>query len=94
MDDEAFQRSFNNVILRGRFNFTPNDNLKMETAAQFNILGYNIGDYRLNGEAFLNLENIGSLKLKAVSQLYEPTWLQSNLTLTRWTAQGIDMSID
>ncbi len=83
VDDEAVQRSFNNVILRGRFNFTPNDNLKVETAAQFNILGYNIGDYRLNGEAFFNLENIGSLKLKAISQLYEPTWLQSNLTLTQ-----------
>jgi hypothetical protein len=83
LDDEAIQRNFNNVILRGRFNFTPNENLKVETAAQFNILGYNIGDYRLNGEAFFNLENIGSLKLKAINQLYEPTWIQSNLTLTQ-----------
>jgi Putative porin len=88
VDDEVIQRNFNNIILRGRFNFTPNDNLKVETGAQFNILGYNVGDYRLNGEAFFNLENIGSLKLKAISQLYEPTWLQSNLTLTQkpfWT---------
>jgi Putative porin len=88
LDDEAIQRNFNNIILRGRFNFTPNENLKVETAAQFNILGYNIGDYRINGEAFFNLENIGSLKLKAVNQLYEPTWLQSNLSLTQkpfWT---------
>jgi Putative porin len=83
VDDEAIQRNFNNVILRGRFNFTPNENLKVETSAQFNILGYNIGDYRLNGEAFFNLENIGSLKLKAINQLYEPTWMQSNLTLTQ-----------
>ena len=83
VNQEVTQRNFNNVILRGRFNFTPNENLKVETYGHFNILGYNVGDYRLSGDLFFNLEKIGSLNLKAVSQLYEPTWLQSNLTLTQ-----------
>jgi Putative porin len=83
VDDEAQNRNFNNVILRGRFNFTPNENLKVETAGQFNAIGYNLGDYRLNGDLFFNLDKIGSLNVKAVSQLYKPTWMQSNLTLTQ-----------
>lgn len=83
LDDEAQNRNFNNIILRGRFNFTPNENLKVETAGQFNVIGYNLGDYRLNGDLFFKLDKIGSLNIKAVSQLYKPTWMQSNLTLTQ-----------
>jgi hypothetical protein len=88
VDEEASQRNFNNVILRGRFNFTPSENLKVETYAHFNALGYNVGDYRLSADLFFNLDKIGSLNLKAISQLYEPTWIQSNLSLTQknfWT---------
>lgn len=80
---EVIKQNYNNVILRGRWNFTPNDNLKVETYAHFNILGYNIGDYRLGGELFFNLKNLGSLNVKAVSQLYEPTLIQSELYLTQ-----------
>jgi hypothetical protein len=83
VDDEVENRNFNNIILRGRFNFTPNENLKVETSGQFNVIGYNLGDYRLNGEAFFNLDKIGSLNIKALSQLYKPTWMQSNLALTQ-----------
>ena len=51
----------------------------------FNILGYNLGDYRLAGELFLNLKNIGNLTVKAVNQLSEPTYLQDKLVLTQKT---------
>ena len=80
---ESTTKNLNNVIVKGRWNFTPNDNLKVETYAHFNILGYNLGDYRLAGELFFNLKNIGSLTAKAVNQLYAPSFLQDNLYLTQ-----------
>ena len=83
VSQEIIQRNFNNVILRGRWNFTPNDDLKVETYAHFNILGHNLGDYRLYGELYLNLKNIGSLTVKGLNQLYEPTYLQEELYLTQ-----------
>lgn len=83
VSQEVIQRNFNNVILRGRWNFTPNDDLKVETYAHFNILGHNIGDYRLNGELYLNLKNIGSLTVKGLNQLYEPTYVQEEMYLTQ-----------
>ncbi len=76
-------RNFNNVILRGRWNFTPNDNLKVETYAHFNVLGYNVGDYRLSGELFYNLKNVGSLRVKAINQLYEPSLIQNDIVITQ-----------
>ena len=83
VNQEIIQRTFNNVLLRGRWNFTPNDDLKVETYAHFNILGHNLGDYRLNGELYLNLKNIGSLTVKGLNQLYEPTYIQEEMYLTQ-----------
>ncbi|MBL7816301.1 MAG: hypothetical protein JNL70_14875 [Saprospiraceae bacterium] len=83
INQELGGRNLNNLILRGRWNFTPSDNLKVETYAHFNLLGYNAGDYRLNGELFYNLKNIGSLRAKAVSQLYEPSLLQDEIVITQ-----------
>lgn len=83
LNQEAFTQNINNVIVKGRWNFTPNENIKVETYAHFNILGYNIGDYRLNGEAFLNIKNIGSLTLKASNSLYAPSYLQTHAYLTQ-----------
>lgn len=83
VNQELGAKNFNNVILRGRWNFTPNDNLKVETYAHFNILGYNAGDYRLNGELFYNLKGIGSLTVKAINQLYEPSLIQDAIVITQ-----------
>ncbi len=83
INQELGGHNFNNVILRGRWNYTPSDNLKVETYAHFNILGHNIGDYRLYGELYYNLKNIGSLTVKALNQLYEPTLIQEQLVLTQ-----------
>ncbi len=80
---ESTTRNINNVIAKGRWNFTPNDNIKVETYAHFNLLGYNLGDYRLNGELSYTLKDIGSITAKAVNQLYEPTLVQSQLYLTQ-----------
>jgi hypothetical protein len=83
IDWESAKKNLNNIILRGRWNFTPNDNVKVETYAHLNILGYNVGDYRLSGELFYNLKNIGSLTVKGINQLYEPYYLQNTLYLTQ-----------
>ena len=88
VNPENGARNLQNLIAKGRWNFTPNDNIRLETYAHFNILGYNLGDYRLAGELFLNLKNIGNLTVKAVNQLSEPTYLQDKLVLTQkpfWT---------
>jgi hypothetical protein len=37
----------------------------------------------MSGSFYFNLKNIGSLHLKAVNQLYEPSFLQDNLVLTQ-----------
>ena len=78
-------KNLQNLIAKGRWNFMPNDNIRLETYAHFNILGYNLGDYRLAGALFLNLKNIGNLTVKAVNQLSEPTYLQDKLVLTQKT---------
>ena len=83
VSQEAISHNFNNVILRGRWNFTPNDNIKVETYGHFNVLGYNVGDYRMSGELYFNLKNIGSITVKAINQLYEPSYIQSEGYLTQ-----------
>jgi Putative porin len=83
LDWESSKKNINNIIVKGRWNFTPNDNVKVETYAHLNILGYNVGDYRLSGEMFYNLKNIGSLTVKGVNQLYEPFFIQNTLYLTQ-----------
>ncbi len=88
VNQENDGKNLQNLLLKGRWNFTPNDNMRLETYAHFNVLGYNLGDYRLTGELFLNLKNIGNLTVKAVNQLSEPTYLQDELVLTQkpfWT---------
>lgn len=83
VNQENGAKNLQNLIAKGRWNFTPNDNVRVETYAHFNILGYNLGDYRLAGELFLNLKNIGNLTVKAVNQLSEPSYLQDELVLTQ-----------
>ena len=83
VNQELGGRNFNNVLLRGRWNFTPSDNLRVETYAHFDVLGYNVGDYRLSGELFYNVKNIGSLTIRGVNQLYEPSLIQNNIVITQ-----------
>ncbi len=83
INQESGGENIQNLIAKGRWNYTPNDNMRLETYAHFNILGYNLGDYRLAGELFLNLKNIGNLTVKAVNQLSEPSYLQDELVLTQ-----------
>jgi Putative porin len=81
INQEMGGRNINNLLLRGRWNYTPNDNIKVETYTHFNVLGYNAGDYRLSGTLFFNWKNVGSLTAKAMSQLYEPSLIQDNFVV-------------
>jgi len=67
--------SINNLYLTGSLNFTPSERLKINTFGQFALLE-NAGDYRISGELFFDLKTIGNLRIEAVNQLYEPTFVQ------------------
>ena len=83
VQQEPMSFSRNNLIAMGRWNFTPTEVIKMETYAHLNLLGSNIGDYRISGDAYLNVRNVGSLKLSAVNQLYAPNLIQERLYVSQ-----------
>lgn len=71
-----------NLFLTARLNFSPGDRLRLNTYAHLGI-GANAGDYRLSGELFLNLKNIGTLQLEAVNQLYSPSLIPQRFYVTQ-----------
>jgi hypothetical protein len=83
VNQEIGGKNLQNLLVKGRWNFTPTDNMRLETYAHFNVLGYNLGDYRISGELFLNLKNVGNLTVKALNQLSEPSYIQDELVLTQ-----------
>lgn len=78
VNQEVTDFNFNNILLRGRFNFSPNRVLDIRTYAHFNILGKNLGDYKLQGDLQLNLQKLGKFNAQITNQLYDPTLLQQN----------------
>jgi hypothetical protein len=82
-ETDSSKRNINNIILKGRWKYTPSDDIKLDAYAHFTALGYNIGDYQLRGEMFFNLKNIGSLTVKGLNQLYEPSYIQNELFVTQ-----------
>ena len=74
----------NNLFLTGRLNFRPGSALQLNTSAHLGILG-NAGDYRINGQLFVDLKKVGSLKIEATNQLYRPTILQDQYFLSQQT---------
>lgn len=71
-----------NLFLTGRLNFSPSERLRLNTYAHLAI-GANAGDFRLNGELFLNLKKIGTLQVQAVNQLYSPSLLPQRFYVTQ-----------
>lgn len=82
LDMEVADSVVNNLFLTGKLNFRPGPALQLNTSAHLGILN-NVGDYRLNGELFIDLKKIGSLKVQATSQLYRPTVLQERFYISR-----------
>ena len=82
IDQEIVSRKAQNIIGVGRWLYTPSDNFRVDANAFINFIGYNAGDYRLAGEIFYNLPKIGTLSVRAINQLYAPSFLQSELYVT------------
>ncbi len=76
IDQDGIDTSaIHNIYLTGAIDFTPSDRLKISTSAHL-ALGEQAGDYRLAGQLFFDLKQLGNLQVEAVNQLYEPTFVQ------------------
>lgn len=91
LDMEVTDSVVNNLFLTGKFNFRPGPGLRLNTSAHLGILA-NVGDYRLNGELFIDLKKVGSLKVQATSQLYRPTVLQDRYFLSQQAVWNSDFN--
>lgn len=72
----------NDILLRGQLHFQPKKGLWLKTYAHLG-LGNNAGDYRLNGELFIDLGKAGEISVSATNQLYRPDLLQTRFYLTQ-----------
>lgn len=72
---EPLDTTLTNVLLTGRINFNPNDNLKIKTYGHYNIVGANFSDYYLKGDLELQSKKIGIFKAQFINQLYSPNLL-------------------
>ncbi len=70
------------LFLTGRLNFSPGERLRIRAYGHLGI-GANAGDFRLNGELFLNLKKIGNLRLEVVNQLYSPSLVSHRFYVTQ-----------
>jgi len=87
IDEEAADSTVNNLFLTGKWNFNPNERLKVETYAHLGLWD-NAGDYRISGNLFFDLKKLGQLQLQGVNQLYSPNLLQQRFYISKrpaWT---------
>lgn len=82
LDQEAGDTVINNLFASGQFSFNPNDRLRVEAYAHLGLWG-NAGDYRASGTFFFDLQKLGSLRLEAVNQLYNPTFTQHQFVVSQ-----------
>ena len=76
---------FSNISVFGNLIFQPIDKLKLNAEAEFFLSGYNAGDFNLAGELEFNLEKIGSLKARALTQAYAPFYIQNKLNISSFS---------
>lgn len=79
---EPVDTAINNLFLTGRFNFSPSENLRLNTSAHLGLLD-NAGDFRLNGLFLLKLKKLGQLQLEFTNQASAPTLLQTRLFISQ-----------
>jgi len=82
INQEPVDTTVNNLFLTGRFNFSLNDKLRIETYAHLGLWN-NAGDYRIDGSLYFDFGKLGSLQLKAIQQLYEPNLMQSRIFISQ-----------
>ncbi len=79
---EPVDTTVNNLFLKGKWNYTPSERLRIQTYAHLGLWN-NAGDYRAEGDFFFNFGAIGSLKLKAIQQLYEANLVQTRTYISQ-----------
>lgn len=78
---EPIDTTIQNLFLTGQFNFAPNDRLNIQTYAHLGLWNQ-AGDYQIKGDFFLDLKQLGQLKLYANQQLFEPSLIQTRNYIT------------
>lgn len=89
IDEEAADSTVNNLFLTGKWNFNPNERLKVETYAHLGLWD-NAGDYRVSGDLFFDLKKLGQLQLSGLNQLYRPNLLQQRFYISERSAWNND----
>ena len=82
LDLESGDSTLNNLFLSGRLHFNPNERLRLRTYAHLGLLN-NGGDYRLEGDLFLDFKQFGNLSAKFVNQLSTPNLIQNRLIVSQ-----------
>ncbi len=70
-------RTLNNVLLTGKIDFNPSENLKINTYGHYNLIGSNFSDYYLKGDLALQSKKIGLFKAQFINQLYSPNLINN-----------------
>lgn len=89
IEEEATDSTVNNLFITGKWHFAPSQRLKVKTYAHLGIWD-NAGDYRISGDLFFDLKNLGQLQLTGVNQLYSPTLLQQRFYISQRNAWSND----
>ena len=79
---EPSDKIIQNLYLNGRWNFSPNDRLRINTYAHLGLAG-NAGDYRLSGDLFFDLKKVGQLEAKAINQLFAPSLVHNQFFVSQ-----------
>ncbi|HFB99604.1 MAG TPA: hypothetical protein ENJ53_02255, partial [Phaeodactylibacter sp.] len=87
INEDAADSTVNNLFLTGKWNFAPNERLKVKTYAHIGLWD-NAGDYQVSGDLFFDLKKLGQLRLKGRNQLYHSNLLQQRFYISKrvaWT---------
>ncbi len=82
LEQEPLDSTLNNLFVTGQWNFTPGKSLSLKTSAHFGLWD-NAGDYRLNGNLFINLKKAGFININANNQLYAPSLMQYRMFISQ-----------
>ncbi len=81
LDLESSDSTVQNLFVFGRLNFTPSERLRINTYGHIGLFDQ-AGDYRIFGELFFAVGNLGQLEFSANNQLYSPNMLQERFVST------------
>ncbi len=81
LNQEPLDSTINHLVLGGRWDFSPNERLDINTFLAYNLLA-NFGDYRLGGELFLDFKKAGNFKTSIVNHLYSPSLIQQRMFIS------------